>query len=74
MQLKVIKGIPRKERPSLYNLYENAFIKTLDRIINANTTIDKVDLIERKRAVFYGVNMYVHKEIDDLEPTAYALL
>ncbi|WP_138752785.1 hypothetical protein [Paenibacillus sinopodophylli] len=53
---KVIESIP-KIKPDIYRLYLNAYIRCVDRIIESDVRFDEVELIERQRLVFYGVNM-----------------
>lgn len=68
--MRLIKTVQKKE-PNYLNLYTNAFIRTLDRIIGADKTIDKVDLIERQRAVFYGMRMFVFEKTEELDYDGY---
>lgn len=63
--LKVIDGI-KKSKPDYYVLYRAAFLNCLNRVIDVDAIIEKVELIERKRLIYYGMKMVNFQDTDNM--------
>ncbi|MFD1136726.1 hypothetical protein ACFQ3D_12125 [Paenibacillus urinalis] len=66
MHLKLINS-PIRTKPNYYDLYTNALIKSLERMVAPKVSLGQVDILERKRTLFYGLNVINHLDTSTLD-------